>query len=186
MPAARAKANAADQGKFPPYKVMEVASIAPHERNPRLHSAAQVRQIAASISQWGFTNPVLVDERNGLIAGHGRLLAAQLLGMGKVPAIVLSGLSKAERQALVIADNKLALNASWNDELLLSELGELSDVGFDLGLTGFGEDEIAALLPIEPFDDGKAPPSSARELDPDGMEMGHRCPRCGFEFDKPV
>ena len=125
---------------------MQIEALIPYARNARTHSEAHIAQIAAAIREWGFTNPVLVDEKMGLIAGHGRLQAARKLGMQEVPAIVLSGLSEPQKRALVLVDNKLALNAGWDDDLLRLELAELRDDGFDLGLTGFGENEIGALL----------------------------------------
>ena len=131
---------------FHPNKLIDVAEIVPYSRNARAHSDMQIAQIVASIQQFGFTNPLLVDENNALIAGHGRLAAAQQLGMPQLPAIVLAGLSDAQKQALRIADNKLALNATWDDALLRTELADLRDVGFDLALTGFGEDELGALF----------------------------------------
>ena len=103
-------------------------------------------EIAASIREFGWTNPVLVDEATGMIAGHGRLLAARQLGMAEVPVMVASGWSEAQKRAYVIADNKLALNAGWDEELLRVELGDLRDMGADLSLIGFGDDELAALL----------------------------------------
>lgn len=123
-----------------------VAGLIPYARNSRTHSDAQVAQIAASIREFGFTNPVLVDGENGIIAGHGRVLAARKLDMPEVPCIELGHLSPAQRRAYIIADNKMALNAGWDDELLAIELGELQDDGFDLGLTGFSAGEIDALL----------------------------------------
>jgi DNA modification methylase len=127
-------------------KSVQVTEIVPYSRNSRTHSPEQIAQIAASIRQFGFTNPVLIDEANVLIAGHGRLAAAQRLGMTEVPAIVVAGLSETDRQALRIADNKLALNAGWDDDLLLAELTELRDVGFDLALTGFGDAELTDIF----------------------------------------
>jgi DNA modification methylase len=106
----------------------------------------QIAAIAASIAQFGFTNPLLVDENNVLIAGHGRLAAAQRLGRTELPVIVLAGLSETQKQALRIADNKLALTAGWDDDLLRTELMDLRDVGFDLALTGFGDDELASIF----------------------------------------
>src|SRR4051794_35258128 len=119
--------------------------LIPFAKNARTHSDAQVAQIAASIREFGWTNPILVDAGNGIIAGHGRLLAARKLGMLSVPVIVLTGLTEAQKRALVIADNKLALNAGWNDDLLGFELAELESLGFDLSLTGFSELEVLAL-----------------------------------------
>ena len=123
-----------------------VESLIPHARNARTHSDAQVAQIAGSIKEFGFTNPVLMDGENGIIAGHGRVLAARKLGMVEVPCIELAHLTPAQRRAYIIADNKLALNAGWDEELLKIELGELQLEGFDLSLTGFGDVELAGLL----------------------------------------
>ena len=126
-----------------------IEKLIPYARNSRTHSAEQVGQIAASIKEWGFTNPILVDEDGGILAGHGRTLAAQKLGLTEVPVVVAKGWSDAKKRAYVIADNKLALNAGWDNELLALELGELSDLGFDLDLTGFTDEEIQALIPEE-------------------------------------
>jgi ParB-like chromosome segregation protein Spo0J len=123
-----------------------VAALVPFARNARSHSDEQVAQIAASIREWGWTMPVLVDEAGTIIAGHGRVLAAQRLGLAEIPVMVAAGWSEAKRRAYVIADNKLALNAGWDDELLRLELGELKGLGIDLGLTGFGELELEKLL----------------------------------------
>jgi DNA modification methylase len=131
---------------FPTNKIVQLTEITPYSRNAREHSPAQVAQIVASIREFGFTNPLLVDEQNVLIAGHGRLAAARSLGMAQLPAVVLEGLSDAQKAALRLADNKLALNATWDDDLLRTELADLRDVGFDLALTGFGEDELLGLF----------------------------------------
>jgi ParB-like nuclease domain len=128
---------------FPPYKPAPVASLTPYARNARTHSDAQVGQIAASIREFGFTNPVLVDGERGVIAGHGRLLAARQLGMSEVPTIELSHLTPAQKRAYMLADNKLALNAGWDADMLRVELGDLQSEGFDLGLTGFDAAEVA-------------------------------------------
>ena len=126
-----------------------MADLIPYARNSRTHSDAQVAQIAASIREFGFTNPVLVDGVNGVIAGHGRILAARKLGMDTVPVIELAHLSETQKRAYVIADNKLALNAGWDDEMLRVEFEELGDAGFDLALTGFDAEEIAAFMSPE-------------------------------------
>lgn len=131
---------------FPSHLILSVSDIKSYERNARTHSPAQIQQISDSIRQFGFCNPVLVDEEYSLIAGHVRLAAAQLLRYSELPAIVVTGLSPAQKQALRLADNKLALNAGWDDDLLRSELGDLRDSGFDLALTGFGDEELAALF----------------------------------------
>jgi DNA modification methylase len=126
-----------------------VDALIPYARNSRTHSDAQVAQIAASIKDFGWTNPVLIDGDNGIIAGHGRLLAARKLGQDEVPTIQLAGLSDAQKRAYIIADNKLALNAGWDDELLALELGELQELGFDIELTGFSADELEDLVEVE-------------------------------------
>jgi ParB-like chromosome segregation protein Spo0J len=130
----------------------KIEKLVPYARNARTHSDEQVGQIAASIKEWGWTTPVLVDETGSIIAGHGRTLAAQRLQMTEVPVMVAKGWSDAKKRAYVLADNKLALNAGWDNEMLALELGEIGDLGFDLDLTGFTADEIAALMPeqIEP------------------------------------
>ena len=126
---------------------IEVEKLIPYARNSRTHSDEQVAQIAASIKEFGWTNPILTDGKKGIIAGHGRLAAARKLGIDKVPVIELSHLSETQKKALIIADNKLALNAGWDAEALLVELEELELEGFDLELTGFGEEEINDMKP---------------------------------------
>ncbi|HBM3281995.1 TPA: ParB N-terminal domain-containing protein [Klebsiella oxytoca] len=111
-----------------------------------IHSDAQVAQIAASIEEFGWTNPVLVDEQQEIIAGHGRIAAAERLGINEVPVIVLAGLSDEQKRAYRLADNKIPLNAGWDDELLKLEFAELLDSGFDISLTGFSKLEIDDLL----------------------------------------
>lgn len=116
--------------------------LIPYARNSRTHSEEQVIQIASSIKEFGFTNPVLIDEDGGIIAGHGRIMAAKKLNLAEVPTITLKGLSEAQKKAYIIADNKLALNAGWDEELLRVEFDELKELDFDLTLTGFSLDEI--------------------------------------------
>ena len=130
-------------------ETVSIDALIPYARNSRTHSDAQVAQIAASIKEFGFTNPVLIDEDGGIIAGHGRTLAARKLGLAEVPCLRLSYLSEAQKKAYVIADNKLALNAGWDDEMLKVELSELKDLDFDLSLIGFDADELANLLEPE-------------------------------------
>ena len=125
---------------------LPIGSLTPYARNARTHSPEQVAQIAASITEFGWTNPILVDGDNGIIAGHGRLAAARKLGLDQVPVIELAHLTVAQKRALVIADNRLALDAGWDEEMLALELADLSEAGYDLALTGFEDAEIEALL----------------------------------------
>jgi DNA modification methylase len=127
----------------------KVDSLIPYVNNSRKHSDEQVAQIAASIKEFGWTNPILVDGENGIIAGHGRLMAARKLSMDKVPVIELAHLSYNQRKALIIADNKLALNADWDNDILALELSDLSAADYDLDILGFDNDEIGKLLKTE-------------------------------------
>lgn len=127
---------------------LPLGSLRPYPRNARTHSRKQLRQIADSIKTFGFTNPILIDKRDMILAGHGRVEAARLLGMNKVPCVRLETMTSAQKRAYVIADNKLALNAGWDEELLALELKELLalDAGFDIGITGFNIAETDALI----------------------------------------
>ena len=124
----------------------KVNELIPYINNSRTHSEEQVNQIVASINEFGFTNPLLIDEKGSIIAGHGRLMASKKLGMEEVPCIVLSGLTEAQKKAYIIADNKTALNAGWDEELLKLELENLKELDFDLELTGFNVDELDDIL----------------------------------------
>ena len=129
-------------------ETIAIRDLSPWARNARTHSRKQVRQIAASIETFGFTNPVLIDEARTILAGHGRVAAAQLLGMAEVPCLRLDHMSASEKRAYVLADNKLALNAGWDEDLLAAELGALmsDDLDFDIGITGFSIPEIDSLM----------------------------------------
>ncbi|WP_245427075.1 site-specific DNA-methyltransferase [Mesorhizobium sp. YM1C-6-2] len=164
------------------------AALIPFAKNARTHSEAQVAQIAASIREFGWTNPVLVDGDNGVIAGHGRLQAARKLGMSEVPVIELAGLSEAQKRAYIIADNRLALNAGWDNELLGLELADLGKLGFDLSLTGFDDLEIAALTGagnpgLTDPDDIPEAPARAITLPGDLWIMGKHRLICGDSTD---
>ena len=139
---------------------LPLKSLIPYALNSRTHSDAQVAQVAASIKEFGFTNPVLIDESNGLIAGHGRLLAARCLGMDVIPTIRLKGLTEAQRKAYVIADNQLALNAGWDLDLLKVEVDGLSELDFNVDLLGFDDDFLAKLMdePVDGLTDEDAIP----------------------------
>jgi hypothetical protein len=127
-------------------ELVPIDELIPYAKNSRTHSADQVAQIAASIKEFGFTNPVLIDDEGGIIAGHGRVQGARKLGMDAIPCLRLSGLTEAQKRAYVIADNKLALNAGWDDDMLRLELTELKDADFDLSLLGFSDAELGVLM----------------------------------------
>lgn len=148
---------------FPEYKTVSTDSLIPYARNSRTHSDEQVAQIAASIKEFGFTNPILIDGQGGIIAGHGRVMAARKLGIGEVPCITLDHMTDTQKRAYIIADNKLALNAGWDDEMLRVEFAELEDMCFDLELTGFSLDEIDDLQ-IEEIEDGLTDEDAVPEL----------------------
>ena len=132
---------------------VKVADLKPYAKNARTHSKAQVDQIAASIKEFGFTNPIIVSRETlvqldlDIIAGHGRYLAAKQLGLEEIPAVLLTGLTEAQHKALMLADNKLALNAGWDDQLLVGELMDLIKMDFALPVLGFSDSELKDLLP---------------------------------------
>jgi len=130
----------------------KTADLIPYVNNARTHSVEQVSQVAASIKEFGFTNPILVDGEGGVIAGHGRLMAANKLKMDSVPCVELKGLSEAQKKAYVIADNQLALNGEWNLDLLKVEIEGLKDLDFDVDLLGLGDDFLGELLPSDPVE----------------------------------
>jgi len=142
-----------------------IADLIPYARNSRTHSDAQIVQIASSIKEFGWTNPVLLDGKNGIIAGHGRVMAAHKLGETEVPTIELGHMDENQKRAYIIADNKLALNAGWDNEMLKLEMSDLKDAGYDLGLTGFSMDELSALNPNDETEDNfKEPTDESRNL----------------------
>jgi DNA modification methylase len=166
----------------------KVSSLVPYARNSRTHSDEQVAQIAASIKEWGWTTPVLIDAEGGIIAGHGRILAAQKLGIPEVPCMVADGWTEAQKRAYVIADNKLALNAGWDNDMLKVELGELSDLDFDLSLVGFNDDELGTILADKT--EGLTDPDDIPELQEAAVTMrgdiwllGNHRLRCGDSTD---
>lgn len=123
-----------------------VADLKPYDRNARTHSPEQIAQLARAIEEWGWTTPILIDGSNRVIAGHGRLAAAKNLGIKEVPVTIAEGWSEAQVRAYVIADNQIALNAGWDEDLLRIEIGEIKGLDFDLGLMGFGDDDLARFI----------------------------------------
>lgn len=144
------------------YKRVDIDSLKPWENNPRTHSADQIKQIRRSIREFGFTNPLLIDESGLVIAGHGRVEAAKREGLTELPAIELQGLSEAQKRALVIADNQIATNAGWDENLLRLELDTLKDDEFDLSIVGFTDEELAKLL-ADPLEEGLTDPDEMPE-----------------------
>lgn len=158
----------------------DIEKLIPYAKNSRTHSDAQIAQIASSMKEWGWTNPILVDEGGTIIAGHGRVLAARKLGIKEIPVMIASGWSDAKKKAYVIADNKLALNAGWDSELLRLEIEELKEVNFDVELLGFNENELKEISANVNFDVGSEKDQSRLdELEPKIIS----CPHCGKEFD---
>ena len=153
-----------------------------YARNPRKNDHA-VDRVAAAIKEFGFRVPIVAKSDGLVVDGHLRLKAARKLGLAEVPVVLADDLTDAQVKAFRISVNRMAELAEWDSELLALELGELGELGFDFDLTGFSEGEIAALT----LDDVKPPTkeqeSSTKEIDPDDFTLGHRCPRCGFEFD---
>src|SRR5678816_3058550 len=145
-------------------EIWPIEKLIPFARNPRTHSDAQVAQIAASIAAFGFNNPILVDTKAGIIAGHGRLLAARKLQLTEVPVIVLDHLSETQKRAYILADNQLALNAGWDEELLRIELAALQEEDFNLDLIGFEDEELARLLAAQDATDGLTDEDAVPEL----------------------
>lgn len=157
----------------PKIELIEASSLKPYANNPRTHSQEQVETIARSIAEFGWTNPILIDGDLTVIAGHGRLLAAQKLGVRTVPCVRLAHLTPAQVRAYVIADNQIALDAGWDDTTLRSELAALRTDGFDLSLTGFSEAELTALLSLP------SAPEQFPEAD-ESVPTDYKCPKCGY------
>ena len=158
----------------------KIKDLIPYINNSRTHDKEQINQICASINEYGWTNPVLIDEKGMIIAGHGRVEAGKKLNIKEVPCIVLSGLTEAQKKAYIIADNKMALNAGWDFNLLSLELENLKELDFDLELTGFNIDEIDSLLKTnEDIEDNEYEEQELKEND----TQLHKCPECGCEFE---
>ena len=166
------------KGKNRQVKLVSIDSLKGYGKNARTHSEAQIAQIMASLREFGWTNPVLISPKMGVIAGHARLEAARRLGMKEVPCIILDGLTDAQRRAYVIADNKLALNAGWNEDLLREELLELKSMEFDMDLLGFDPEEMADITLGREINQPEYDESAA-----DDVEM-ITCPECGKSFPK--
>jgi len=177
----------------PQIEMMPLASLTAYDKNSRTHSPEQVKQIAASLREFGFTNPVLIDSSGGIIAGHGRVMAAESMGMVVVPCLRLAHLSEAQKRAYIIADNKLAENAGWDMDILRLELGELNEIGYDLDLLGFEAVELKDLLAfLDPngglTDENEVPEVPAEPITQPGdvWQLGRHRIVCGSCTDADV
>ncbi|OGO33108.1 MAG: hypothetical protein A2Z03_02270 [Chloroflexi bacterium RBG_16_56_8] len=170
-------------------EMLAIAALVPYARNSRTHSPEQITQIAASIREFGFTNPVLIDAEGGIVAGHGRVMAAQSLGVVSVPCLRVDWLTEAQKRAYVIADNQLALNAGWDEEILADELRALQGEDFDLSLIGFDADELLELL-ADPGTEGQTDPDATPPVQPEAISrsgdvwlLGRHRLMCGDSTD---
>ena len=167
------------------HKLIKTSDLIPYANNSRTHSDEQINQVASSIKEFGFTNPVLIDEQNGLIAGHGRVMAANKLGLDEVPAIILEGLTDAQKKAYVIADNQLALNSGWDLDMLRLEVETLQELDFDVDLLGFDDDFLDGLLDVQMAegltdeDECPEPPETPVSVLGDIWELGNHRLMCG-------
>lgn len=165
------------------FQLVEVEKLVPYINNARTHSPAQINKLRSSIREFGFISPLVIDRDFNVLVGHGRLEAAKEEEYTKVPCVFADNLTEAQKKAYILADNRMAMDAGWDEELLKIEMEELQAADFDMGLTGFREDEIADLFAVkeDPDDTG-----SNRELDEGEFadeEFKHECPRCGFKFN---
>lgn len=172
-------------GNFPDYKKISVKNLIPYANNSRTHSDEQINQVASSIKEFGFTNPVLVDSDGGIIAGHGRVMAAKKLGLEEVPCIELNHLTEAQKKAYVIADNQLALNSGWDLDMLKLEVESLNEMEFDIDLLGFDDEFMSGLLEEEQSegltdeDDCPEPPEKPVSVLGDIWQLGDHRLMCG-------
>jgi hypothetical protein len=179
--------NSNDDGQRPAQELAieyrNIDTLIPYINNARTHSDEQVAQIAASIKEFGWTNPVLVDGDNGIIAGHGRVLAARKLEATQIPVIELQGLSEAQRRAYVLADNRLAENATWDERTIRAEFETLKIANFDMSLMGFEDWEVNLFsdLLLEEHEPAEAP-DTFQEIEPDVISSQYRCPSCNYEW----
>lgn len=160
------------------YSLKKVEELKPYEKNPRVHSEKQVLQLSESIKRFGFTVPILIDENNNIIAGHGRIEASKLLEIKEVPTIEIANLTDEEKKALIIADNQLTLNSNWNEQFLKEELNFLKDRNFDLDILGFTNEQLESF-----FTEIKDIPeiTDFNEFGED-IEVEHICPKCNYKW----
>ena len=166
-------------------QMVEASKLVPYVNNARTHSAAQISKLRASIREFGFINPVIIDGNYGIIAGHGRVVAAQEEGLAEVPCVLVDHLTEAQKKAYILADNRYAQDAGWDEELLRIEIEGLQAEDFDVSLTGFRDDEITDLFALKD-DEPDDPEGNNKEYGEEEFgdeEFDHECPRCGFRFN---
>lgn len=168
------------QSKETTFELRDVDDLIPYARNARTHSPEQVQKLAGSIKEFGFLNPVVISEDGGILAGHGRVMAAQKLGIKQVPCVVENHLTETQKKAYILADNRLALDAGWDEEMLNLELKDIVDQGFDINITGFesnfpedNSDEINLEDFLRDTEDKATKPKKSNTV---------KCPNCGYEF----
>lgn len=166
-------------------QMVEASKLVPYVNNARTHSAAQISKLRASIREFGFINPVIIDGNYGIIAGHGRVVAAQEEGLAEVPCVLVDHLTETQKKAYILADNRYAQDAGWDEELLRIEIEGLQAEDFDVSLTGFRDDEITDLFALKD-DEPDDPEGNNKEYGEEEFgdeEFEHECPRCGFRFN---
>lgn len=156
-------------------EIININKLIPYANNARTHSDEQIKQIQSSLREFGFVNPVLIDKNYGIIAGHGRIEAAKREGITEVPCVMVEHFTEAQKKAYIIADNKLALNAGWDMEMLKIELEELREFDFDISLTGFSDEDFERSKALDLDDTGDNQDDTPQEI--------YCCPKCGFRFE---
>ena len=165
------------------FQLVEVEKLVPYINNARTHSPAQINKLRASIREFGFISPLVIDRDFNVLVGHGRLEAAKEEEYTKVPCVFTDNLTEAQKKAYILADNRMAMDAGWDEELLKIEMEELQAADFDMGLTGFREDEIADLFAVKEDPDDTGSNKEFDEGEFGDEEFKHECPRCGFQFN---
>lgn len=165
------------------FQLVEVEKLVPYINNARTHSPAQINKLRASIREFGFISPLVIDRDFNVLVGHGRLEAAKEEEYMKVPCVFADNLTEAQKKAYILADNRMAMDAGWDEELLKIEMEELQAADFDMGLTGFREDEIADLFAVKEDSDDSGSNEEFDEGEFGDEEFRHECPRCGFRYN---
>ena len=165
------------------FQLVEVEKLVPYINNARTHSPAQINKLRASIREFGFISPLVMDRDFKVLVGHGRLEAAKEEEYTKVPCVFADNLTEAQKKAYILADNRMAMDAGWDEELLKIEMEELQAVDFDMGLTGFREDEIADLFAVKEDPDDTGSNKEFDEGEFGDEKFKHECPRCGFRYN---